>query len=330
MTDSLSPELGYVLNVCKNIYQPLECSLDLSGIKIQNLEELKKVIKLAKDNGLVYHITESDPSLFSGARGNLTVERIINEESAVYEDYLGRLKETLVDINSILGERTFLVVKTIYSYPRTTKDVDILVSDVSAAMDGFLARGYTHSFTEPPYKETVIRKGGLSIALHECVAWKEVVPMEVKFLWEFPRDILFLGMNLRLLSVEADLVTLVAHIPFESVYFNLGDVLYMFELSKLADWQKIIAQARVNNWESTLQNIISILNGLHRSMYGSPSPIEKVIPTHRNVKAEFPLPCPLRMILRAHIEKGAWEKIFSLGSYMKKRSEVPKYVETYP
>jgi len=326
MSDNLSSRLGYVLNVCKNIYQPPKGSLDLSKVKVQNLGELNKIIKLARDNGLVYHITQSDPSLLSQA--DLTIKQLIHDESATYELYLRKLRDTLRDINSILGERTFLLIKTIYTYPRVTKDVDIAVTNVSDALTSFLAKGYTHTFTEPPYKETVMKEGGLSTAIHERVAWKKVVPMEEKFLWEDPRNIVFHDLNLRLPSGEADLITMMAHIPFESVYFNLGDVLYMFNLSKKADWQKIIAQARANNWERTLQNIISILNGLHRSMYGVPSPIESVVPAHRDVKADFPLPCPLWMILRAHIEKRAWEKIFSIGSYMDKRSTIPKYVVT--
>ena len=329
MSNTPSTELRYVLNACKNIYQPSPSSPDLTETKIQDVEELRKIIKLAKDNALVYQITKNNPSLMSEVK-DPDIERLIQDESATYENYLSRLKVSLSDANSILGEGAFLVIKTIYSYPRTTKDIDLLVTDVPASLNAFVAKGYRHSFTEPPYKETVIKKGGLSITLHQRVAWGKVIPTELKFIWESPRKIEFHGLSLLKPSAEADLATMLAHIPFELLYFNLGDVLYMFDLSKLADLPKIIAQAKVNDWGRTLQDIISMLNGLHMSMYGSPSPFEKVIPTRRDVKAEFPVPCPLWVILRAHVEKRAWEKILSLRYYVKKRSSVPKYVETYP
>jgi hypothetical protein len=161
------------------------------------------------------------------------------------------------------------------------------------------------------------------------VAWGKVVAMDVDFLWKNPRKIKFDRMDLQIPSVEADLITMMAHVVFESLHFSLGDLLYMFELSKQTNLKKIINQAEINNWSKTLENIVSIMNGLHRAMYYEPSPMENAIHRIRNVKPEFPFYCPLTLIIRAHIEKRAWEKIFSIRHYVKNRVRAMRKVNTF-
>jgi len=302
-----SAELDYLLCACGDIYK----APDIEPKK----HNIRKVIEIAHDNRLLYYLIKSNPQIYENMDDDL--KRVVNELLNLHKQYFCRLNKSISGINKILGQNTYLVIKTISNYPHITKDIDIVVRDVSGSLDSFLEEGYRHTFQEPPYKQTVMKNGLISMTLHQRVAWGKVVPMNVDFLWENPRKIKFNGLDVQLPSVEADLLTLMAHVPFELLYFRLGDLLYMFKLSKQADWKKIIYQAKTNNWFGTLKNVVSIMNGLHRSMYNEPSPIENMIPSYRNVKTVFPFRYPLTLILKAHIEKRAWEKIFSVKNYFK-------------
>lgn len=308
----ISSELDYLLYACKDIYKSPEMEPKKYNIK--------KVIKIAHDNGLLYQLIKSNSSICEDMDQNLklAVNRLLNR----HQEYFCRLKKSISEINEILGPDNYLIIKTIYNYPHITKDVDIVVKDLSRSLDRFLHNGHQHTFREPPYKQTVRKDGLLHITLHECVAWGKVVPISVDFLWKDPNKIEFEGLDVQLPSVEVELLTLIAHIPFELLYFKLGDLLYIFKLSKQADWKKIINQAKTNKWVNSLKNVVSIINGLHRSLYNEPSPIEKDIPSYIVRKPEFPFRCPFTVILGAHVEKKAWEKIFSIKKYIKQRALV--------
>jgi len=304
-----SSELNYLLHACKDIYKPPQTEPKKYNIK--------KAIKIANDNGLLYQLIKSNSGIYEDIDQNLklAVNKLLNH----HQQYFCRLKKSISEINRILGPDNCLIIKTIYNYPHTTKDVDIVVKDLSGSLDSFLENGHQHTFREPPYKQTVRKDGLLHITLHKCVAWGKVVPISLDFLWENSQKTKFHGLAVQLPSVEVDLLTLIAHIPFELLYFKLGDLLYIFKLSEQADWKKILKQAKTNNWINTLKNVVSIMNGLHRSLYNEPSPIENEIPGYVIKKPKFPLSCPFAVILRAHIEKRAWEKIFSVQQYIKQR-----------
>jgi hypothetical protein len=135
-----SSELNYILHTCGNIYKPLE-------IEPKNYD-IRKVIKIAYENELLHYLVENDPTIYQNLDYNLKL--VVNESLTLYQQYFCRLNKTLSEIDKILGQNSYLVIKTIYNYPRITKDVDIVVRDLSNSLKSFLENGYKHTFKEPP------------------------------------------------------------------------------------------------------------------------------------------------------------------------------------
>jgi hypothetical protein len=307
-------ELSYLLGVCRNIYQPP--GIEHVAPRPEG-HDLEKVIRLARDNGLLYHLVRSVFSIYENAEPDM--RRLIERDSIAHEQYSSSLYKSLCNVDKLLGSDNYLVIKTIYSYPRITKDLDILVRDLEGSLLKFQKEGYSHTFEEPPYKQTVAKNGVLSTTLHQRVAWRDVVPVDTEFLWQNPRRTELDGLEVQIPSIDADLITNIAHIPFESLYLNLGDALHLFRLFKEANWRDIIAQAKINNWFKTLTRIMALMNGLHRSMFAEPGPAECWFDLHSNGIMHFPIACPFGLIVRAHVEKRAWKKLFSFGYYVEKR-----------
>ena len=307
----LSPEVRILLNVTGNLYKPFS--------KVPIEYDLKKVIKLAEMNRLGYFFLINTSKWLKN-----DIEKTKNEIFKLYENYSEKLKKTIKIINRVIGKKNYVLIKTYKIYPHITYDVDILIKDLHETVSKFLDNGFVLKSKEhSPFKQPILKKGLLPISLHERIAWGRIEVVNSNLLWKNCRKVKIIdNMKVYIPNVEGDLITLIAHVPFELLNIRLGELLYIFNLSMKADWDEIISQTKLNKWYNTFKEFVWIINGLHRIIYNEPSIIEKYVPKYKKVKPIFPFELPFTLIVRAHIEKRSWNKIFSIGFYLKNKLEL--------
>jgi putative nucleotidyltransferase-like protein len=288
--------------------------LELTGDLYKNIKpadskacDPDKLFHLARLNRLLFCILRKNNNNFDlGKLSTLDSDAYIKKGNL----YLQNLRNSLLYLNEILGCGNFIAFKTFYYYPRITNDIDIIVDDYKSASRSFLRDGWwtkqiLHS--NPHFN----REGYLKVGVHEKAGWGTKEFMDQELIWKNTRSIKFKGIDVRLSSIEVDMMTIIPHIPFEKCYFDLGELLYIYKFADNVNWSLVKSQAQKYHWYHTLLDVLSYINGFHRVIYQEPSPIESSIPVVRDIKVKLPYEFPFWNAIKAHIEKKEFRKLLS-------------------
>lgn len=215
-----------------------------------------------------------------------------------------KLHRTVKLVDNALND-DYLLFKTYKSYPYVTHDIDLIVPDVARARRLLGAKGFNLQTSAPSAPSIFYKKGLLIVELAETVHWGSIHVVDKEILWRKPRKIMMCDVETRIPNVEADVLSILAHMNFHLYGVMLGDLLYVFKLSAQADWNSMAEQAAKHKWLRSFMNTITVLNGFHRNFYGEPSPIEKYFP-FLPPRASFELPhiFSLSEVTRALAEHG--------------------------
>ena len=297
---NMKPELSKLLLLTEHLYRAP------GSIEPESYDE-SKLFALAKLNRVLFYI------LTRGGMGAGIFKSCSKEADIVIKqgrDYLSKFKNTLVNLENILGQGNYVVFKTLYHYPRITNDIDIIVTDFDLAVERLRQEGWgSKQFLHANIHFT--REGCLKLGVHSRIGWGTRAFMDEEIMWQNPQEVSLEGHDVQVPNPEVNLMAILAHIPFEKCYFDLGELLYIYSIAGKTDWNSIHFQAKKHHWLHAFLNTIGLINGLHREIYQKESPIESAIEVIRPVKIELPYEFPFWLAIMAHIEKREWYKLFS-------------------
>lgn len=296
----MNPELMKLLELTGDLYKKIEPANNKSC-------DPNKLFHLARLNRLLFYILiEKNKDFDLGKLCTLDSNNYIQKGNL----YLQNLRNSLLYLNKTLGCGNFIAFKTFYYYPRITNDIDIIVDDSKAVSRHFLRDGWkTKQFlhSNPHFN----REGYLKVGIHEKPGWGTKEFMDQEIIWKNTRWINFEGINVRLSSLEVDMMTIIPHIPFEKCYFDLGELLYIYKFANNINWSLVKSQAKKYQWYHTLLDVVGYINCFYRGIYQKSSPIESSISVVCNVEVKLPYEFPFWRAIRAHIEKREFHKLLS-------------------
>lgn len=286
-----------------------------SGVLPENVD-WRKVLEVASRNRTLYCAITRLLRMGLTARGDLELSKEMSVLAEIGRLSLRVLKATLDALNSILDKEDFLLVKTYKAYPYVTADVDILVRNLKEVSVALQRSGFSLQRAER-HKVDAKKDHLLRVSIHERISWGFLTVLDDEVMWNGSREGDIGGSKVMLPSVEGDLLSHFAHVAFELYHITLGDLLYMCRLSKEANLEVVVQQAQTHSWAESLERVISVVNGLHRYLFGSESPIEPAAPIITNMELRLPFVYPPHYVVQAFAEKGmlrplAWELPFYL------------------
>lgn len=328
MKKKVSPEFSLLLNLTRDIYKrPI--------ISFPERVNWHLFTKLALDNNVLYYVLTKVLE-----NNQLKIEsetlRYMTRLKDLQEKRLRKLRRTLELVNEVLGDANYLLLNTYKAYPYVTHDLDLIVSDTKRAERLFNTRGFrsiphvTTLHEAKPRDSDLIKEGFLALDLAETEKWGSIVALNKEILWLRPRKVTMCGVETRVPTLEGDLWSILAHTNFHKYQITLGDLLYVYKLSAEADWSWMAEIAAEQGGIGSFMIDVIVLNSLHHTFYGEPSPIEEYVSLSSQIDSELPYTYSFSEVTYYLMERGVMNLV-KLPSYfyirLKKRS--PKLAKAY-
>ena len=106
---------------------------------------------------------------------------------------------------------------------------------------------------------------------------------------------------------EADVLTIVAHINFQSYQITLGDLLYLYRLLPKSNWGFMKEQAKKYKWLRTLERTIALIQGIHEQLYTKTESFGSGLKYSIGANPNFPYVLSFADVFNALTEKGLRE-----------------------
>ena len=233
------------------------------------------LFQISSDNKVLLHIARTirnQKEITLNAKAINFLDLVQKKDEAHHK----KLRKTLEIVNNVLGDNNYVLLKTFRNYPYLTHDVDILVKDFNKAKNLFRNKGFS---SELPWYELIEfsthKKGLLEIEVYDKFGYGSMKLIDSDFLWKKRRNVKIEGINTWTPSPEGDILSLIARMNFQMYKIGLGDILYIFTCSKEADWTSMIYQTKKYKWYKSFSKSISVLNMIHRELFGKPAITEK-------------------------------------------------------
>jgi hypothetical protein len=221
---------------------------------------------------------------------------------------------SLSQVNTLLGDTPYALLKTYRSFPYFTHDVDVLVEDVDAVgrtvteagIPWFAIPRGSVQIEEPQWLDLEFYGRALPGSIQvidDGLSLKDAVPMTLE------------GVPVTVASPELEAVTLIADAVFRLYEMKLGDMVYIYTLANRVDWALLESQAEKHGWRGPFRSMVGVLNAYHRELYGEPSSIESAIDIVTPVSAHVPYVPGWRATIRALSSKGL-RHLIKLPSYV--------------
>ncbi|VVB64285.1 putative nucleotidyltransferase [uncultured archaeon] len=302
-----SPEQDLILILMGDIYK-------MPNISIPKKIDWDKFLRLASLNKVSYYAV-----MKMMEDHNLDIEPEILKQAAMLRELekekLAKLGPSLEVAESALGQEPHLLSKTYRGYPHVTHDIDFLVHDLKKAQILFEKNGHKPLLWWDKRSFEVVEEGLLEIEIYDKISPGPYIFIDDSVVWSGNREAVIEGIKVRLPSIEADIMTYLADMSFRIYEILMGDVVYLYQLSAEADWKLMAEQAKKHNWLEQFDNMVAILNGLHRRLYGEASPMEEYLPTIAQVDLDFPYILSFPQVTRNLLGKGAKNLVKLPGYY---------------
>ena len=198
-----------------------------------------------------------------------------------------KLADSVAQVNRLLGDMPYALVKTYRPFPYHTHDLDILVEDTNAVGRIVTATGIpwddiprgSVQVEEPQWLHLEFYERALPGSIQvvdDDLTLRNSVPMTIE------------GVPTFVASPEMETLTLLADAVLRLYELKLGDMVYIYTLAEQTDWHLLEQQAGRHGWREPFLDIVGVLNGYHRAVYGSASPVESLIKHVRAVPATAP------------------------------------------
>ncbi len=286
----------------RRIYSPANTA---SG-PAETASDMAKDANYLKKNRVLYHVLKKNEKAVL-ASGNAALQASLHAG----DEHFFRLNRSLSELNTLCGRDSYFTIKTYLGYERLTTDLDIVVKDLRACARALADAGW-HCGPIQQGTMDLEKDGALAIGLHEKVGWDTPPIFEPDLLWKNLREIQFVGETFYIPSPEVDILTILAHIPFEKLYLDWGEMCYLYKTAQVADLDFLMKQVREHHWRHSFEILLSVMNLCHEMAYGTPSPFEKVYPKKVQSITELPYECSFWYGGSSLIEIGAWKKIFGV------------------
>lgn len=268
-----------------------------------DISEISDLAVYLKKNRVLFHVLKERETAIQES-GDASLLAALKEGN----NYLSRLATSLSALGKTVGSNGYQTFKTYYGYHRLTTDLDIIVPSISVVADKLKDLGW-HLGEIMQGTMDVEMEDGLPIGLHEKVGWETPPIFDDQLLWRNLRQATLNGYKVQIPSPEVDLMAILAHIPFEKLYLEWGEMCYLYATARSADLFLVLEQARRYHWRRSLEHLLVVLNSAHRAAFNSPSPFEKAFPHWSEKPFELPYECSMIYAGTSLVEIGAWKKI---------------------
>ncbi len=309
----LQRESAFLLHLTTKLYRqpvierPLFSSLDFD-----------ELVRLALRNNVLYYFAKEitlDHSCISPDVFNL-LKRLVGlceEEAEKIRVAIDFLEDSFDD---------YVLIKTCKGFSRIPDDLDVYIPDFDRAFNRLKSKVKLLDY-DSERREAVFGGNRVGqIHLHSKLMWSDAVFIDNELLTANPNRATFHGSEVNVPSNEAELVINLAHVNYEKFGVDMTDLLHIYRLSGLVDWEIIREQTAKYHWKKCFERTITLLDGIHRSLYASPSSFSDLIDGDHNGSAtsiELPIPFPRSHVIKSLIERGVVTYILkkALGSISK-------------
>ena len=218
---------------------------------------------------LAYTRVLADPSLDIPPVQRTHFEALKEREVSGWEKF----GQSIAQVNQLLEQTPYALVKTYRPFPYYTHDLDILVQD-TAVIGEMVTRAGIPWFAIPRGSVQVEEPQWLHLEFYGRVMAGSIQVIDDDITLKGRRAITLGGQPTFVASPEVETVTLISDAVFRLYELKLGDMIYIYNLAQHVDWRLLETQARKYGWSHQFNDLVGVLNAYHRAMYGEPSPIE--------------------------------------------------------
>lgn len=236
-------------------------------------EELYRLIGLCRNNEILFYLLLL---VTKQASSDKVILRLKSEKEALSN----RIAEAATAISEAFNKRDlgFFIMKTFRSYPYTDDDMDIVMADRSRRreyVESLKEIGYEfkpdRSVLREPNKRFYVKKASNGeiqlpkVHLHSRVSWNGIEFLDAASVCKRHRRIDISGSEVKVPSVEDELLITSAHAIHENSYITIGELLHIKNLlskTERVDTEYIISAARKYNWTSAMKYYF-----LHADLY---------------------------------------------------------------
>jgi hypothetical protein len=298
--NEMNAEMAFLLQLTSNIYKK-----PLSKLPPIQKVNIPRVHQLAIKNKLGYQFSKN---LIAGFKDELRPDYYDSLMTFVCscEEKIEKLSKITQAVTDCLDY--YIIVKTFRGYDVIPNDIDILVPEISEAVQKLKNKFETRLLDyEPNHLMVLIDEQ--KVHLHERISWADSAFLDNELINKSPRIARLWNVDVRIPNVNADFLIYIAHIDFEPLHFTLSDLIYLSKIAPLLDWNVIFSQAEKYHWIRTLTQTMCLLDSFHHTLYGQFCPFTKLNLPHKSCTAnsmEMPKSLPRRLILNAFLEKQAF------------------------
>ena len=284
--------------------EPLYKKTVLLDVDVNEID-IDKLLRLATiDNALDYvarYMTEKQDFRF---HDGASLEAIVTEGN---KERI-QLSDTIEDLKRHI-QTDYIIFKTYKgaSFHRIGNDIDVVVKhqDLRDIHQSLLSKGYQDVVRFPRHERCIMVKkpGQMNLHIQSRIHWCGKEYLDERLIWENPRDVTYAGHHIQINNVNADFLIHLAHINFEHPFYKFSELLYLFTLASMVDYQQVIGQAQKYRWKQTLLRNINLMNNIHRMLYDEPVTVAVPFKQLNIPRVSFPL-----MFTRRHMILSVFEK----------------------
>ena len=301
-----SPEFNLLLYLTGDVYKPPPVTLP----KNINWEIF---LRLSARNKVLYHVLlelEKNSQIDIEPEINNILIEIKERGDEQYQKFCA----TLEAVNEALDINTYVLFKTYKAYPLVTHDIDLIVKDKKEAINNLKKENFI--LNSSYYHENHFERNGLlEVEVSDVISYGDSIFLDNEILWSGSRKISIDGIKIHLPSSEGEILSFMARMSFQWYEIGLGDLLYIFRISSLADWNLMAKQADKYRWYQTFCRTSSILDNIHRKIYGEASIINRCFVNEGDIEIDLPYVFSFSETTRAFVEKDI-KNLIKLPSYV--------------
>ncbi len=244
-----------------------------------NKNELCRFVKLSRNNEILFLALSLIPHQ---SEYNGFISELRNKEEKLSKD----IAQSIVEITDIFDKKglKFFTMKSIRSYPYTDDDVDIVIVDrerVPEYAKALIEIGYdfkwNRSVLREPGKWFYVKKDGQGkyslpkMHLHSCVSWNGIEFFDPASIWKRLRVEHVMNREIRIPSIEDELLIMSAHAFHENSYITIGELLHLRNLlseAKAIDTEYMIDASKKYNWTLAMRYYFLYADLYYKSLTG--------------------------------------------------------------
>lgn len=269
------------------------------------------LLKKASENRVLYEFCRKIK------KENFSKQAIINSIIRNGDNYLLKLRNTLLFIKKEFKDISYLVVKTNRIRSYITYDVDVLVSEKNfIEINSRLKLIARKHFQGETRKQINISKDNLlKIDLHQGFYWQGSEYLDLQELWSQTQEVIISGTKVQTPSREMEVLINLAHFLTERRYLTLLEFWYFKdEFIKGLDLIFMYSQAKKYNWKKGYEIGLAVLETINREFFKEKKVFSENVLKRKRVDLPFFL--TTIEVIEIFLEKSLAEKKFPVFDFL--------------